>query len=74
LRHLSALPADHVPDRQDRERIATPPAFSEKLDRCVGCDGLSLDRCKLYDPLDRASQKGPGPRYLMGDLPEDTNG
>jgi MerR family redox-sensitive transcriptional activator SoxR len=29
-----------------------------------------LPNCALYNPQDRAAQKGKGPRYLMGDSPE----
>jgi MerR family transcriptional regulator, redox-sensitive transcriptional activator SoxR len=84
--HLSALPADRAPDRQDWERIATGfraqiadrinalQTLSDKLDGCIGCGCLSLDKCSLYNPKDRAARMGEGPRYLMGDRPEDTDG
>ena len=77
--HLSALPADRAPDRADWERIATDfrarideriaalQALSDKLDGCIGCGCLSLDKCTLYNKDDRAARKGQGPRYLMGD-------
>ncbi len=80
---LAALPADHAPDRKDWERIATRfrrdiktrieslQALSDKLDGCIGCGCLSLDKCSLYNKDDRAARLGPGPRYLMGDAPED---
>ena len=79
--HLSALPADRAPDRQDWERIATGfrariaerisalQSLSDKLDGCIGCGCLSLDKCSLYNADDRAARKGHGPRYLMGDRP-----
>ncbi len=79
--HLTALPADRAPDRQDWERIATGfrvkidrriaalQVLSDKLDGCIGCGCLSLDKCSLYNPTDRAGRRGPGPRYLMGDRP-----
>jgi MerR family transcriptional regulator, redox-sensitive transcriptional activator SoxR len=81
-RHLSALPADRAPDRQDWEQIATGfradiatriaalQKLSDTLDGCIGCGCLSLDRCALYNPQDRAAQKGNGPRYLLGDTPQ----
>ena len=81
--HLSALPADRAPDRADWERIALQfrthvrdridalQALSDKLDGCIGCGCLSLDKCTLYNRDDRADAKGSGPRYLMGDQPED---
>lgn len=80
-RHLTALPADRAPDRQDWEQIATGfraeiaariaalQKLSDTLDGCIGCGCLSLDRCALYNPQDRAARNGSGPRYLMGDPP-----
>jgi MerR family transcriptional regulator, redox-sensitive transcriptional activator SoxR len=85
-RHLSGLPADRAPDRQDWTRIATVfradiaqriaalQKLSDTLDGCIGCGCLSLDRCALYNPGDRAARNGKGPRYLIGDTPEDTDG
>jgi len=37
------------------------------LDGCIGCGCLSLGRCALYNPGDRASKAGAGPRFLLGD-------
>jgi MerR family redox-sensitive transcriptional activator SoxR len=37
------------------------------LDGCIGCGCLSLDRCALYNPGDRAGRAGAGPRFLLGD-------
>ncbi|MDD7971411.1 redox-sensitive transcriptional activator SoxR [Roseinatronobacter alkalisoli] len=80
-RHLTALPADRAPDRQDWEQIATGfraeiatriaalQKLSDTLDGCIGCGCLSLDRCALYNPKDSAARNGSGPRYLMGDAP-----
>jgi MerR family redox-sensitive transcriptional activator SoxR len=85
-RHLSALPDDRAPDRQDWERIASGfrasiaqridalQQLADKLDGCIGCGCLSLDKCSLYNPQDRAARHGHGPRYLMGDRPEDSDG
>ena len=41
------------------------------LDGCIGCGCLSLDRCALYNPGDRASRAGTGPRFLLGDRAAD---
>ncbi|WP_071795712.1 redox-sensitive transcriptional activator SoxR [Natronohydrobacter thiooxidans] len=80
-RHLTALPTDRAPDRRDWEQIATGfraeiaariaalQKLSDTLDGCIGCGCLSLDRCGLYNPQDRAARNGSGPRYLMGDAP-----
>ena len=41
-------------------------ASSSGLTECIGCGCLSLDRCKLANPGDRAGQAGPGPRFWIG--------
>lgn len=51
-------------------RIATLVNLRDRLDSCIGCGCLSLDRCALYNPQDAAASKGAGPRYLLGDSPE----
>jgi MerR family redox-sensitive transcriptional activator SoxR len=51
------------------ERIALLTALRDQLDHCVGCGCLSLDRCQLSNPGDRAARLGPGPRYLLGSHP-----
>ncbi len=51
-------------------RIETLTLLREKLDGCIGCGCLSLEKCALYNPDDRAGAKGAGPRYLLGDKPE----
>lgn len=79
---LSGLPEGRPPTAADWTRIARRfrsdidariaglEALRDKLDGCIGCGCLSLERCRLYNPEDRARAKGPGPRYLMGDRPE----
>lgn len=52
------------------QRIETMTLLRDKLDGCIGCGCLSLSNCALYNPDDRASAKGSGPRYLMGDTAE----
>ena len=51
-------------------RIETLQKLRDNLDGCIGCGCLSLPKCKLYNPDDRAKSHGSGPRYLMGDAPE----
>lgn len=51
-------------------RIETLTELRNRLDKCIGCGCLSLSDCTLYNPQDRAGDKGAGPRYLMGDRPE----
>ena len=52
-------------------RIATLQRTQELLDGCIGCGCLSLDRCALYNPNDRAARAGPGPRFLLGNKAAD---
>jgi MerR family redox-sensitive transcriptional activator SoxR len=80
---LSALPGDHAPTKLDwarlsrrwrdrlEERIALLEGLRDKLSSCIGCGCLSLRTCALYNPEDRVRALGPGPRYLLGDSPED---
>jgi MerR family redox-sensitive transcriptional activator SoxR len=76
---LAKLPENRVPRRSDwaklshswtariDERIAEMQRLRAGLTECIGCGCLSLDRCKLANPDDRAGQHGPGPRYWVGD-------
>jgi MerR family transcriptional regulator, redox-sensitive transcriptional activator SoxR len=78
---LSKLPPDRAPNRQDwsrlssrwsariDERIAELERLKAGLTECIGCGCLSLDRCQLANPGDRAASRGPGPRYWMTDRP-----
>jgi len=47
------------------EKIALLTRTKAKLDQCIGCGCLSLQRCELYNKDDRASAGGPGPRYVL---------
>jgi MerR family redox-sensitive transcriptional activator SoxR len=79
---LETLPDKRTPTRRDWEklslkwrdqldaRIANLQNLREKLSGCIGCGCLSLKRCTLYNPDDRAAARGAGPRYLMGDVPD----
>ena len=49
------------------QRIAMLTRLRDDLDGCIGCGCLSLKACALYNPHDRAGEKGQGPRFLMGD-------
>jgi MerR family redox-sensitive transcriptional activator SoxR len=76
---LSRLPADRAPtgtewSRLSRTwtsridaRIAELERLRTGLTECIGCGCLSLDRCRLANPNDRAGALGPGPRYWVGD-------
>ena len=52
------------------ERIRLLEGLRDELDSCIGCGCLSLERCRLRNPGDRAAALGPGPRYLLGDDPQ----
>jgi len=78
---LAKLPEDRVPDRADwarlsagwtsriDARIAELERLKLGLTECIGCGCLSLERCPLSNPYDRAGERGPGPRYWLGDRP-----
>src|SRR3979490_1552794 len=78
---LAKLPPDRAPNRRDwsrlsskwsariDERIAELERLKRGLTECIGCGCLSLERCKLSNPGDRAARLGPGPRYWVGDRP-----
>ena len=78
---LAKLPPDRAPNRRDWSRLSTRwgariDARIAELERlkaglteCIGCGCLSLNRCKLSNPEDRAARLGPGPRYWIGDRP-----
>jgi MerR family redox-sensitive transcriptional activator SoxR len=36
-----------------------------KLEDCIGCGCMSLQKCQLYNRDDRAGNGGPGPRYVL---------
>jgi MerR family redox-sensitive transcriptional activator SoxR len=46
-------------------RIQLLTRTRNKLDECIGCGCLSLDRCALYNKEDRAAAAGPGPRFVL---------
>ena len=52
-------------------RIAMLERTRDLLDGCIGCGCLSLEKCKLYNPRDRASRAGARPRFLLGDRARD---
>jgi MerR family redox-sensitive transcriptional activator SoxR len=78
---LAKLPPDRAPNRRDwsrlstqwrsriDERIAELERLRSGLTECIGCGCLSLDRCALSNPDDRAGARGAGPRYWIGDRP-----
>lgn len=51
-------------------RITGFQMLRDQLSSCIGCGCLSLERCALFNPGDRAGRHGSGPRYLLGDSAE----
>ncbi len=80
---LATLPQGRTPTRADwqaisarirgalQARIEMLEKTRDLLDGCIGCGCLSLDRCALYNPGDRAARAGTGPRFLLGDRAQD---
>jgi len=78
---LARLPAESAPSGRDwsrlsrqwtariDERIAELERLKLGVTECIGCGCLSLDRCRLANPGDRAGRSGPGPRYWLGERP-----
>ncbi len=74
---LSELPPARTPDEHDWERlsqlwrgtldtrIAELEALRDRLSGCIGCGCLSLERCALFNPGDRAASSGSGAQYLF---------
>jgi len=46
-------------------RISALTQLRDKLDACIGCGCLSLKRCALYNPDDKAAASGSGARFLL---------
>jgi MerR family redox-sensitive transcriptional activator SoxR len=76
---LEKLPPDRAPTRSEwarlsstwagriDDRIAELERLKLGLTECIGCGCLSLDRCRLANPDDRAGRLGPGPRYWLAE-------
>ena len=83
---LATLPDSRTPTRADwtrlsrswRTRLDAQIVALEKLrdglDSCIGCGCLSLKRCAMSNPSDRAAGGGPGAAFLPRTLrrPTDT--
>lgn len=74
---LATLPQGRTPTLTDWQRISRSlrgeldarikllTRTRAKLDECIGCGCLSLDRCQLYNKQDRAGAAGTGPRFVL---------
>lgn len=47
------------------DRIAQLVALRDRLNGCIGCGCLSIDRCRLFNPDDQLGARGPGARTLL---------
>ena len=77
---LDKLPGNRTPKAADwsklsaswtsriDERIAELERLREGLTGCIGCGCLSMEKCELANPGDRAGSRGPGPRAWIGDV------
>lgn len=73
---LATLPDGRTPTKQDwarlsrgwrarlDDRIAALERLRDRLDGCIGCGCLSLERCRIVNPDDEAAERGPGSRLL----------
>ena len=80
---LSTLPRNRAPTKAEwarlgagwrgqlDDRIEALARLRDDLTGCIGCGCLSLRRCRLSNPDDAAADLGTGPRYLLGDDPDD---
>lgn len=74
---LARLPESRTPTARDWDgisrklraaldrRIDALNRTRDLLDGCIGCGCLSLKKCTLFNPDDRAGHAGPGPRFVM---------
>lgn len=74
---LRKLPEGRTPTGEDWARIsagirgrievqiAQLQRTLDDLDGCIGCGCLSLGKCALYNPDDRAARNGAGPRFIL---------
>ena len=75
---LAKLPQGRTPSQSDWQQISRSMRVQldakiqlltrtrAKLEECIGCGCLSLQRCHLYNKDDRAGTAGTGPRYVLG--------
>ncbi len=80
---LGRLPHDKTPTKADWQRLSRSwrsrldaqieelMSLRDELSDCIGCGCLSLKSCAIFNPGDAAADLGTGPRYLLGDSPEE---
>ncbi len=73
---LATLPQGRTPTKSDWSRLSKAwrpriedqierlERLRDKLDGCIGCGCLSLQRCALNNPHDEVASRGPGAVFL----------
>lgn len=73
---LGTLPDGRTPTKADWTRLSAGwrgrindqierlERLRDRLDSCIGCGCLSMDRCSLSNPDDHVRNRGPGAVYL----------
>lgn len=73
---LATLPESRTPTAKDwarlsakwkvelDERIEKMLQLRDQLNECIGCGCLSIENCKLRNPMDTLADQGAGPRLL----------
>ena len=76
---LSSLPDERTPTEKDwaklsaswqpriEHQIRVLERLRDRLSACIGCGCLSLKVCRIVNPGDEVSVRGPGPRYVLDD-------
>ena len=76
---MGSLPDSRTPTKRDWEllsaawrpridhQIGMLERLRDKLTGCIGCGCLSLQACRILNPEDEVSERGPGPRYVLDD-------
>lgn len=74
---LAGLPSGQAPGKDDwaaisagwreklTQRIEILTRLRDRLDGCIGCGCLSMERCPIYNAGDRLAARGSGPRLLL---------
>ncbi len=75
---LAKLPQGRTPTLPDWQKISRSlrtaidakiqllTRTKAKLEECIGCGCLSLQKCQMYNREDGAGAAGPGPRFVLG--------
>lgn len=73
---LASLPRNYAPSQSDWKKLSTDwredidlrilqlQKLRNTLDDCIGCGCLSIERCRLRNPLDKIASEGSGAHYL----------